>query len=241
MSNMRRTILLIRPEQDSRALQPLIEAMGYKVMIAPILDIVPLQNPLPNLSQIDALIFTSANAVRVFGARSDERNLEVFVVGNNTAAEAQKQGFQNIQNANGAVQDLAQLLNRHTELRFLYVRAKDIGQNLLTLCPRLEITEHIAYEARKASELSAQTIDALKSGQITAIPFFSKRTGEHFVDIISSHSDQKDIFNGLQRTKALCLAQAMIECVQQVPWQNIEVAKVLNRQGMLDLLQNIEN
>jgi len=67
--------------------------LGHEPLVAPLLVVRRLVDAAPDLSDIGALAFTSANAVRAFADLSDRRDLPVFAVGEATAAAARQAGF----------------------------------------------------------------------------------------------------------------------------------------------------
>ncbi|MDH5490172.1 MAG: uroporphyrinogen-III synthase, partial [Rhodospirillaceae bacterium] len=102
-------ILLTRPEFDSRALAGVLGGMGIKTTTAPLLEIIYEDGPKLDLAGVQALLFTSANGVRAFANRSDEKNILSLAVGDATARELEQNGFIKIKSAEGDVFALSQL------------------------------------------------------------------------------------------------------------------------------------
>jgi uroporphyrinogen-III synthase len=90
----------------SETAQRLIE-LGHEPLVAPLLIVSPLIDASPDLSDVGALAFTSANGVRAFAALSSRRDLRVFTVGEATAAAARQAGFADIHTGAGDVAALA--------------------------------------------------------------------------------------------------------------------------------------
>jgi uroporphyrinogen-III synthase len=73
-----RTVVVTRPAAQAAALAKPLEALGATVIVAPLIEIVPvplndeLRAAIADLSRYDLVIFTSANAVEEFTARVDE-------------------------------------------------------------------------------------------------------------------------------------------------------------------------
>jgi uroporphyrinogen-III synthase len=72
--------------------QRLIE-LGHEPLVAPLLVVRRLGEASPDLTDVGALAFTSANGVRAFADLSDRRDLPVFAVGEATATAAREAGF----------------------------------------------------------------------------------------------------------------------------------------------------
>jgi uroporphyrinogen-III synthase len=80
--------------------------LGHEPLVAPLLTVQPL-DAVPDLTDVGALAFTSANGVRAFAALSARRDLPVFAVGAATAAVARQLGFADIQAGPSDVAGLA--------------------------------------------------------------------------------------------------------------------------------------
>ena len=106
-----RTLLLTRPRAQSEAFAAALDARlpgRFRPVVAPLLAIRPLPGPL-DLAGVQGLVFTSANGVEQFAARTAERRLPAFCVGDMTAAAAVRAGF-TATSAGGDVAALAALL-----------------------------------------------------------------------------------------------------------------------------------
>ncbi len=90
-----RPLILTRPQAQSEAFaRALAERLPgrFETIIAPLIAITPLATPL-DLAGIQGLVFTSANGVEQFAARTDDRALPAFCVGAMTADAARRAGF----------------------------------------------------------------------------------------------------------------------------------------------------
>ena len=69
-------ILITRPRADAAVLAQQLEARGHRVMVEPLLTIVPLPDSVPALDGVQAILLTSANAVPAL--RGTDPRLPVF-------------------------------------------------------------------------------------------------------------------------------------------------------------------
>jgi uroporphyrinogen-III synthase len=83
--------------------------LGFQAVVAPVLAIRPLR-PAIDLTDVGALAFTSANAVRAFAALTEARDLRVFAVGDGTARTAAAAGFAGVVSADGDVAALVRVI-----------------------------------------------------------------------------------------------------------------------------------
>lgn len=88
-----------------------LTTLGFTPVVVPLLEIRPLDVTL-DLSGVQALAFTSLNGVAAFAARSAERSLPVFTVGDATARGAREAGFVAVRSAAGDLTALADLIRR---------------------------------------------------------------------------------------------------------------------------------
>lgn len=89
-----RKLLLVRPEPGLSASVERARAMGLEVAACPLFRVEPVQWSVPDPADYDALLLTSANAVRHGGSDLDKlKSLPVHAVGTATAAAASQSGF----------------------------------------------------------------------------------------------------------------------------------------------------
>jgi uroporphyrinogen-III synthase len=96
-----------RPGAEATAVR--LAALGFTPLIAPLLEVRPLKAEI-DLTDVDALVFTSINAVPAFTALSPARDRPVFAVGDATARAARGAGFATVRSANGDLTALATLV-----------------------------------------------------------------------------------------------------------------------------------
>lgn len=89
-----RRLVILRPEPGASATAERARELGLEPMVAPLFEIRPIAWEAPEASSFDALLLTSANAVRVGGDELHKlRGLKAYVVGEATAEAARAAGF----------------------------------------------------------------------------------------------------------------------------------------------------
>jgi len=151
--------------------------VGIDSLIDPALQVRPLDASL-DLTGFDALAFTSPNAVSVFSARSSDRTLPAFAVGEATADCLADAGFRDIRIAGGDVRALAQALVDQTPRRILHLAPMAPAANLGSLAAPLgiEVVVRPVYEtvaitpnaALGANDLIAVMIHSARAGAVVA-------------------------------------------------------------------------
>lgn len=163
-----------------------------------------------NLSEFDALIITSKNALRALGRSKSELNfnVKIYAVGNESANYAQKMGFTSIKTAPKAYgKDLAKAYkNELAGKKCLYLRAKKIASNLddeLTKAGA-NLTQIIAYEnAYKAPK------EPLKLEKPAVFIFTSPSSVQHFLKAYTLGADDKCVAIGATTAAALPHTQSV--------------------------------
>ena len=86
-------LLITRPREDGEPLAALLNERGFETILDPMMTIVDIDAPEMDLSGIQALLMTSANGVRAFARREEDRQTWVYVVGDAWAQVARYLGF----------------------------------------------------------------------------------------------------------------------------------------------------
>ena len=102
-----RRLLLLRPEPGLSASAEQARALALDVLCCPLFRIEPLDWDVPEPAQYDALLLTSANAVRCAGPKLNKlASLPVQAVGQSTATAARIAGLRVETVGSGNVHDL---------------------------------------------------------------------------------------------------------------------------------------
>lgn len=228
-------ILLTRPESDSIKLARELRAAGHVVTIEPLLEVTFHNQPIPDISGAQALVFTSANGVRAFARLSEDRSLAVVTVGATTAQAARDQGFTQVTAAGGNVESLGDMLAEAfnpTQGRLVHIAGSAIAGNLKGRLESLgfDVTREILYETTAATSLSDSLIGQIKAQEIDLMLFFSPRTAQTFANL--SHKHRIETF--LSHSTAGCLSFAVKDALHSLPWHRIVVGKRATQDALLE-------
>ncbi|MBO6717303.1 MAG: uroporphyrinogen-III synthase [Rhizobiaceae bacterium] len=140
-------VLVTRPEPGATATAARLRERGHEPVALPLSRTVAIDDVALPDGDFDAVVVTSANALRHAPTEFGERfgDLRLFAVGDRTADVARQAGVEHVESANGDVRDLASLVTRKLPA----------GSRLLYLCGR-----------RRRPELEA----ALRERGFTAVP-----------------------------------------------------------------------
>jgi uroporphyrinogen-III synthase len=144
-------VWITRAQPGADATAERVRKLGLQAIVAPLLQVRPIADAVLDLAGVSAVVFTSANAVAAFAARSDVRSLRVFAVGDATALAARAQRFANVLSAQGDVTALAAALaTRRRDLPgvILYPAAAEPAQDLAGALAAvgLEVRQTALYE-----------------------------------------------------------------------------------------------
>jgi len=181
-------LIVTRPQEDADALKTRLEALGHKVILSPLLEILPLADAVIRDAPYQLIALTSANGMRALArhpALPQLRSRPVLAVGPQSAQAARSAGFSDVTMAGGDAIGLAEYIAKTGDRRkgpVLYLSGRDSAGNFAA---RLEargftVARVIAYEARAASQLSAE----VHSGA-DGVLLFSPRTARIWVELIA--------------------------------------------------------
>lgn len=233
-------VLLTRPRADSENLAETLRSRGMKVIIEPMLDIIPL-GAVPPLEGVTGLIVTSANAIRAFAAACDRRDLEVYSVGDATALAAKEAGFTIVESAQGDSVALGALIAARVRTdagTLLHIQGRNVTGNLNASLEsnRFSVRSAVLYGAEAVDELSLATRDYIKGQKIDAILFFSPRTARTFVRLVTEAglADRCALIN------SICLSSAVADAGSALIWCDVHIAAAPDKAAMLNLCEAVQ-
>ena len=235
-------VLVTRPEDDARSLVAALEARGHEALVAPMLIIAPapgVEAPL-DLGGVQALVFTSANGVRVFARLSETRGLPVFAVGDASAAAARDAGFARVESAGGDIEDLARLIVMRLapgDGALYQAAASRLAGDLKGAIEAAGFTlrREVLYQATPVAELGAALRRELADGGLDAASFFSPRSAETFVSLV----EKQGLGEACARITALGLSEAVAAKLRRLAWRAVLVAERPNQEALLARLDDL--
>jgi uroporphyrinogen-III synthase len=208
-------LLLTRPTEDSESLARHLVGLGHKVLIAPMMQIVPSADAELSLAGVQALLATSSNGVRALAAqRQGEtvRRLPLFAVGEATARAASKAGFTDVRVAGGDVVALAALVRESLNPRsgrLIHIAGRDRAGDLKAALSAdgFAVDVVVLYAAEAATSPPRDVRSALRAGELDAVLLYSPRTARIYVDLIRAETD--DLLAAVRKLYHVCLSPAV--------------------------------
>jgi uroporphyrinogen III methyltransferase/synthase len=230
-----RRVLVTRAREQSVELASLLRAVGAEPVMAPMIELVPIEEAagrdsiaaaLDRIDRYQALVFTSSNAVRFFAraleahagpSSAPSASARVFCIGERTAAAALEAGLPVHVVASGRSDAEALLAQLLSALR---------GQGERVLIPRSEIgrtriadglreagaeVDSIAFYTNRRPAIDVDGLRAsLVRGEIFALTFTSPSTVDHFIAVLDEASRaaaERCMIAAIGRTTARRLAR----------------------------------
>lgn len=143
-------LLILRPEPGASRTAAAARAMGLAPILYPLFDVVSRAWDAPGPAGFDAILFTSANALRHGGAAlAAYRGLPAFAVGRATAEAARAAGFAAVHAGAADAQQLARDVAEHGHVHVLHLSGEDVRP--FDPGP-LRVVRRIVYAAREAGD-----------------------------------------------------------------------------------------
>ncbi|MEL8055411.1 MAG: uroporphyrinogen-III synthase [Pseudomonadota bacterium] len=192
MPKTRIPILVTRADPGADETVSRLGDEGFSAIKTPVMHVVPDNTvTLPDLSDVSGLVFTSANGVRAFVDRSDERAKMAWCVGPATATAARDAGFFSVQESAGDARDLAAFIaeritpDKKPLLHIANAAAKgDLRAALehaghkVVFCP--------LYRMQRAESLDHDVINILNAKGPTIVLVHSEKGAESFVELLEN-------------------------------------------------------
>jgi uroporphyrinogen-III synthase len=215
-----RRVLVLRPEPGASATVERARACGLKAIAKPLFEVEPIAWDVPEAASFDALLLTSANALRHGGEGLHAlRGLPVYAVGDATAEAAREAGFDIKGTGDAGVERLLGSLELDLKLLHLAGEDRTISQGV-----RQEVTAIAVYRAR---EKPPPDFGALE--EIVAL-IHSPRSGRRFAALVEQRSG----------IAIAAISPAAADAVGG-GWESVDAADVPNDDALLALAARLCN
>lgn len=216
---MSRPLAVLRPEPGNGATAAAIEADGRRAIRLPLFATRALDWPMPDPTMFDALILTSANALRHGGPALEKlRMLPVHAVGAATAAAAARAGFEVVAiGAEGAETLVATAASGGVR------RALHLGGRERTLEAGGIVAKAVAIYASEPVAVASNDVMPLR-GAVALVQ--SPRAGRRLAELVSAA--------GLDRgTIALAAVSARAAGAAGTGWERVVVAPTPSSEAVI--------
>lgn len=206
-------LLLLRPEPGLSASADRARGVGLEVIAIPLFRVEPIAWSPPDASRYDALLLTSANAIRHGGAGVDAfKHLPVHAVGTATADAARATGFAIASIGEGGVDAL--LGGLPSDVRLLHLAGQDIHQPTAGR----QIDRQIVYRSAAIADPGLPPLDGL------VIAVHSPRAGARLAEVA-----------GPRANAAIAAISVAAGAACGADWQSVDIATAPDDASLLAL------
>ncbi len=240
-----RFLINTRPTPDAGPLSDAAAAKGYRPIPCPMMTVAD-NDVAPDLSQVTALAFTSANGVRAFAAKSGVRDLPTFAVGARTADAARAAGFDPVFTAGGDVHALTDMISS------AYASAIDGGVVLhpagvhragdlaaALAAKSIPCRRQVLYDAVPVKALSHEALWAIRERadepDRVHVALFSPRTADLFETRLAEAGAEAGA-GALRRLTALALSANVAGRLERAAWREVRIAATADLDAIVALL-----
>ena len=180
-----RSVLICRPYPGADTTAKRAETLGMDAIVYPLFSVEPLAWTPPDPAAFDAIMLTSANALR-HGGNAMERyaSLPAFAVGKATAEAAEKMGFPDIRTCGPNAQALISSIHNTGYTNILHLS----GHHVRPYDPKgLNIVRLPVYHAADAGDAAALAAHLV---HMPIVLVHSPRAGERLVALTTSRQRQ---------------------------------------------------
>jgi uroporphyrinogen-III synthase len=234
---MSKTVLLTRPIDASLRLAEELTGMGFEPLIVPLISVQKVEGVMPDISKYDVVLVTSAHAVQVMAQETDMRDVAIWTVGDHTAAEARRLGFDDVRSVSGTASLLAAQAEKEPHKRYLYLSGKHKAFMLKAQLTQKGITcdEYILYEAIIEPRMPMRLLQALEKKAIDYALFYSRRTAEGFMNLV----EREGCTSALASIQALCFSDSVLKSIKPELWSCTHVCAHPDHDHMIALLSDV--
>ncbi|MEY9125450.1 uroporphyrinogen-III synthase [Bradyrhizobium yuanmingense] len=188
------SILVTRPHPDNAATADNLRTRGHAVLLAPALKLEPVAFQGESEVSYDAVLVTSANAIRAIAPQLPDLGLlelPLFAVGEHTAAAAREAGFAEVIVAGGDAASLREkvmqsardkVLKKNSTL--LYLAGVDLSRDLggELGAEGFHVVTQTSYRMAPVKHLPREVCEGFAAHGIEAVLHYSRRSARAFLD-----------------------------------------------------------
>lgn len=236
-------LLVTRPEPDAHDLRAKLERHGHKVIISPLLEVkaLPVRPLEPN--NVQALIFTSRNAVRAAAASCEDdafHALPVYAVGTATADAAKEVGFATVTTGPGDAHALLNLIIQSAQRDggiLVHLAGESLACDMVGALTQVgfRAEERPVYRTVAATNLSSDACNAVRRGKLDAVILMSPRSAETFADIAGA----ANLHEAVQDLIYFCISKSTADALGSLRPRQMQVAEHPNLKALISLINRI--
>jgi uroporphyrinogen-III synthase len=239
------SILVTRPHPDNEATADNLRARGHVVLLAPALKLEPVAFHGGSDVSCDAVLVTSANAIRTVAPQLPDLGLlqlPLFAVGEHTAAAAREAGFVKVIVAGGdaaSLRDKVMQSARDKVLKkkstLLYLAGADLSRDLggEIGAEGFRVVTQTTYRMAPVKHLPREVCEGFAAHGIEAVLHYSRRSARAFLD---AARDEGVEISALAIPHC-CLSETVVGVLRDAGASQVLVAATPDESALFDTLE----
>ena len=215
-------IVITRPKEDSLYLIENLIKLGHVVTHLPVIKIEKLETKRINLINYQAVIFTSANAIKFMNIEKFNSKIKCFCVGKATEFAAKQAGFINTYSSEGSVDSLIELIIRTLDSKLgklLYLSSefvsKDLDKDLINAGYSVDRISN--YTSLPIEEIDKKTLNFFEKNPPDVIFIYSSISAKNLFKLINKYS----LLNVVTQSNLMCISEKVLLVLKQIKWKKV--------------------
>ena len=215
-------IAITRPKEDSLYLIEKLIKLGHIATHLPLIRIEKLETEKINLTNYEAVVFTSSNAIRYMNIEKFNSKIKCFCVGNATEFTAKQVGFVNTYSSEGTVDSLIELIIRTMDNKsgkLLYLSSefisKDLDKDLIKAGYSVDRISN--YTSLPIEEIDENTLNFLKKKPPDVIFIYSSKSAKNLIKLINKYS----LLNVVTHSNLMCISEKVLLLLKGIKWKKV--------------------
>ena len=231
-------IVITRPKEDSLYLIEKLIKLGHVATHLPLIKIKKLETEKINLTNYEAVVFTSSNAIRFMNIEKFNYKIKCFCVGSATEFKAKQAGFVNTYSSEGSVDSLIELIIRTMEQKsgkILYLSSefisKDLDKDLANAGYSVDRISN--YTSLPIEEINENTLNFFKKKPPDVIFIYSSKSAKNLIKLINKYS----LLNVVTRAHLMCISEKVLLLLKDIKWKKVFVFSPGEEEFLLDKIR----
>ena len=215
-------IAITRPKEDSLYLIEKLIKLGHIVTHLPLIRIEKLETEKINLTNYEAVVFTSSNAIRYMNIEKFNSKIKCFCVGNATEFTAKQVGFVNTYSSEGTVDSLIELIIRTMDNKsgkLLYLSSefisKDLDKDLIKAGYSVDRISN--YTSLPIEKIDENTLNFFKKKPPDVIFIYSSKSAKNLIKLINKYS----LLNVVTHSNLMCISEKVLLLLKEIKWKKV--------------------
>ncbi len=215
-------ILLTRPLEDCSEMILKLKNLGHQISHLPLLKIEAVQYEKINLTDFNAIIFTSANAIKYLNSKDLDKDIPCFCVGNATEKKARSAGFQNVFTADGNVSNLKEIIFQNfnsSDGKILYISGELLSSDLdnQLIKEGYNLKRIVNYKTIHNETFDEKFVEKLKLQIPDIVYVYSQNSAASFLNFIKNYQSESLWMN----TNLMCIGEKTSSILNEIKWKKI--------------------